>query len=590
MITLFDFPEILIEQVQIADEITFTGRVTSPTACCPECGTVATHIQSHYSRTLHDLPSSGHPVHLILDVRRFFCKKGTCRRKIFTEQLSKLFSPHAQRTKRLQEALYQLGQAVGGQSGARLGRELGISGSRDTLLRLLRRQEAVQPIEARIIGLDDWAWKRGLRYGTLICDLERGLPLDVLPDRSIETVATWLQAHPSVTLVSRDRSTEYAAAIRKGAPQATQVADRWHLAKNLAECVETLLGSVRTEIRRAGHTSVSSESMEEEHASPRPASSSRKEEQARAARRAQHLDQYEQVVTLRTQGVRNGEIAKRMKLSSRTIGRWLNRGHAPESKSRRKRASRIDAYQTYILKRWQQGCHNGIQLYQELKAKGFRGSERGVYRYLTTLRPSTSPRGSRGPAPSPESIATLSKPISLEHFSARQATWLFLRKLSDLDEKEQESLLLIRIASPKADVAYQLVTAFMHMLRERTGEQLESWLEQVQASQLSEFEPFVTSIRRDRAAVFAGLTLPWSNGPLEGNVNRLKLIKRSMYGRAKFDLLRLRVLHHPKTTHEVQHEKTDGEHQRRRGSPKKLSTRETISTSQHTTLQISRVA
>ncbi len=473
--TFFDFPEILIEQVQIADEITFTGRVTSSTACCPECGTVATHVQSHYRRTLHDLPSSGHPVHLILDVRRFFCKKGTCRRKIFTE-LPRLFSPHAQRTKRLQEALYQLGQAGGGQSGTRLGSELGMSGSRDTLLRLLRQQEPVQLTEARIIGLDDWAWKRGLRYGTLICDLERGLPLDVLPDRSIETVATWLQAHPSLTLVSRDRSTEYAAAIRKGAPQATQVADRWHLAKNLAECVETLLARLRTEIRRTGHTSVSSERMEEEQVSPQPASSSRNEEQARVARRAQHLDQYEQVVMLRTQGVRNEEIAKRMKLSSRTIGRWLNQGHAPESKPRRKRASRSDAYQTYIQKRWHQGCRNGIQLYQELKAKGFRGSERGVYRYLTTLGPSTSARGSRGPAPSAESITALTKPISLEHFSARQATWLFLRKPGELDEKEQENLRLIRTASPQAEAAYQLVTAFMHMLESEQANSLRTGL------------------------------------------------------------------------------------------------------------------
>lgn len=264
-------------------------------------------------------------------MRRFFCKKGTCRRKIFTEQLPQLFLPHAQRTKRLQEALYQLGQTAGGQSGARLGSELGMSGSRDTLLRLLRRRELPTPEEARIIGLDDWAWKRGLRYGTLICDLERGLPLDVLPDRSIETVATWLQAHPSLTLVTRDRSPEYAVAIHKGAPQAIQVADRWHLAKNLADCVETLLADLRVEIRRAGNVSVSPVSAQEEYPSQRPVSSSRKEEQARVARRAQHLDQYEQVVQLRQQGVKNGEIAQRMKLSSRTIGRWLSQGHAPES-------------------------------------------------------------------------------------------------------------------------------------------------------------------------------------------------------------------------------------------------------------------
>ena len=152
------------------------------------------------------------------------------------------------------------------------------------------------------------------------------------------------------------------------------------------------------------------------------------------------------------------------------------------------------------------------KLYQELQAQGFRGSQRTVYRYLETLGPSTSPRGSRGPRPSASALAVLDKPTSLEHFSAKSATWLFLRKLNDLDEKEQEELRLIREASPRAEVAYQLVSAFMHMLRERTGEYLENWLDTVEQSQLVELVPFVTGIQRDQAAVLAGLSLPWSNG------------------------------------------------------------------------------
>src|SRR5690242_6023869 len=225
------YPEIagvLIERICVADEITLVGRTTSPTASCPSCGTLSSRVQSRYTRKLQDLPSGGCPVHLILSVRRFFCQNRTCAQKMFAERLPGLCHPHAQRAMRLQEALYHLGLALGGQAGVGVGSDLGLSGSRDTILRLIRHHPLPDFPAPRVIGLDDWAWKRRLRYGTLICDLERAIPIDVLPDRSVETVAAWLAAHPTVELVSRDGSSEYASAIKKGAPQARQVSDRWH--------------------------------------------------------------------------------------------------------------------------------------------------------------------------------------------------------------------------------------------------------------------------------------------------------------------------------------------------------------------------
>src|SRR5258708_15728141 len=232
MIIFPDLPNVEVEGVEGAEEITLTLHTTSPTASCPSCGTASSRIQSRYTRTLRDLPSVGHPIRLVMHVRRFFCKKSTCAQKIFVERLPTLCHPHTQRTKRLQEALRQLGLRGGGQAGADVGSELGISGSRDKILRLVRRSPQSAKAEPRIIGLDDWARRRGLRYGTLICDLERSQPIDLLPDRSAQTVEAWLKEHPSVAVVSRDGSAEYASAIRKGAPQARQVSDRWHLAKN----------------------------------------------------------------------------------------------------------------------------------------------------------------------------------------------------------------------------------------------------------------------------------------------------------------------------------------------------------------------
>ncbi len=220
MIIFLDLPEVQFEGVDVAEEITLTLRTISPTASCPSCGTQSSRIQSRYRRTLHDLPSGGRPICLIMHVRRFFCKKHTCAQKIFAERLPELCRPYAQRTRQLQEALCRLGLRVGGQAGADAGSELGISGSRDTILRLVRQSPPPTRSEPHVIGLDDWAWKRRLRYGTLICDLELGLPIDLLADRSVETVSAWLKKYPSIDTISRDGSSEYASAIKKGAPQA----------------------------------------------------------------------------------------------------------------------------------------------------------------------------------------------------------------------------------------------------------------------------------------------------------------------------------------------------------------------------------
>jgi len=176
-----------------------------------------------------------------VDVRRFFCQESTCRRKIFAERFPSLTLPRVKFTLRLQEALREMGFELGGEAGARLGKRLSYPGSPDTILRLVKQDQLPTTPAPRVVGIDDWSWKRGLRYGTLICNLEDNKPIDVLPDRSVQTVSAWFEKRPSVEIVSRDRSSEYAAAISKGAPQALQVADVWHVAKNLTESVQTLL-------------------------------------------------------------------------------------------------------------------------------------------------------------------------------------------------------------------------------------------------------------------------------------------------------------------------------------------------------------
>src|SRR6266581_8489238 len=298
MIIFLDLPEAQVEGVDVAEEITLTLRTTSPTASCPWCGTQSSQIQSRYTRTLRDLPSGGRPIRLIMHVRRFFCKKHTCAQKIFVERLPALCHPHAQRTKQLQEALCRLGLRGGGQAGADTASELGISGSRDTILRLLRQSQPSARAEPHVIGLDDWAWKRRLRYGTLICDLERGLPIDLLADRSVERVSAWLKKHPSIDTISRDGSSEYASAIKKGAPQARQVSDRWHLVKNLAACVSVQLAQSLAKLRRTEAAATANvEQVEQPSGEPQSHPRTRSERHAQQARQAERSVRYEQMTS-----------------------------------------------------------------------------------------------------------------------------------------------------------------------------------------------------------------------------------------------------------------------------------------------------
>jgi transposase len=381
MIIFPDLPEVQVEEVSVAEEITLTLRTTSPTASCPSCGTASSRIQSRYTRMLRDLPSVGRPICLVIHVRRFFCKKSTCAQKIFAERLPSLCHPHAQRTTRLQEALCPLGLRVGGQAGADVGSELGISGSRDTILRLVRRWKQPAKSEPRIIGLDDWARKRRLRYGTLICDLERSQPIDLLPDRSVETVSAWLKKHPAIDIVSRDGSSEYASAIKKGAPHARQVSDRWHLIKNLAECVSVQLAQGLAQFRRTETAAaVRSEQVGEQPSKLRRPAQTRAIAQAQLARQAERMARYEHILELQKQGMKSAEIALQLGVTQRTVQRWIATGDIPYSRPRKPRARLIDPYKAYLLSRWHQGCRTGAQLERELRAKGYKGSQRAMYR------------------------------------------------------------------------------------------------------------------------------------------------------------------------------------------------------------------
>jgi transposase len=535
-------PGFHIEAIDIVDdEYLIVARAIGSAAICPDCAGVSPHVHSWYERLPRDLPSCGLAVRLCLQVRRFFCRNSTCPRKVFCERLPQLLPVYARRTARLAKTLMLLAFALGGEYGARLVKKLGMPVSRDTLLRLIRRQPLSPTSNFRVIGVDDWAFRKGHNYGTIICDLELSKVIDLLPDREAETLADWLKQHPTVEVIARDRSKTYAEGARSGAPKAIQVADRWHLIKNLVDAVGTIVAQHPQQLTRIipPETDMKVSEAQENHESlalrgPPHAKLDRQNQAKRQAR----LEKYNRIRQLREKGLTIKNIAKRVGLSHRTVQRWLAVGSFPERKRRTRQPTLLDPYLEYLDRRWEEGCHNATKLWRELQRLGFSGKNGTVHNYIGRRRHGLSVHktGSWSSAP-------IAQGSTLRSYSPRRAAVLFVRREEKLDDAERDDLAAMKQDCSELATTYALAQRFVTMIRKRDPTDLELCLEAMRVSGITELKHFATNIDGDRAEVTAALTYAWSNGPVEGHVNRLKMIKRQMFGRANFDLLRQRVLY-----------------------------------------------
>jgi transposase len=539
-----------LEACQVDDttaQITLRVRSTQTSAPCPLCATPAWRIHSDYGRTLADLPWAQYRVCLQLRVRKWFCRNRACQRQIFTERLPTIAAPWARRTLRLAQRLVALGIALGGKAGARLGHAWDLRVSRHTLLRLLRRQPEPDAPMPRVLGVDDWALRKGHTYGTILVDLERRQPVALLPDRTAAPVAQWLRDHPGVEIIARDRSNAYAEGARQGAPQATQVADRFHLLQNLRETLDAVftthhqaLAAIHTAQRL--HPVVLPDGVVALPVPPKVPPPAVQQRAAQRAARRQAL--YDEVWTLHRQGWTTPAIARKVGLGQRTIFRYLHTSTCPGQQHRSTYGrSLLTPYTDYLLSRWNAGCRTAMQLFRELQPQGYTGSYAVVAAYASRLRQAQGlPPGRRHPGQTRPRVAEPTFPP----LTPRRATWIVLRREAQRTEAEVQQLAQIRAQSAELTEAIDLAQDFAQLVRQRQPAQLDPWLKRASSSTLEALRRFATGLSEDYQAVKAGVTGPWSSGPVEGQINRLKMLKRQMFGRAHLDLLRHRFLRTPR--------------------------------------------
>ncbi len=501
-------PGVVMESVDDTGvPVVITVRSSATGAACPGCGSTNQRVHSRYTRSLADLPLSGRPVQLKLLVRRFRCDRPLCTRSIYSERLAAA-APWARRTTRLDEIVHHLGLALGGRPAASFARRLQLPVSNDTLLRVVRRYGSPAFAPPQAVGIDDWAWKRNHRYGTLICDLERRRTIALLPDREPATTQAWLSGQPQIEIVTRDRGGAYALATAWALPGALQVADRWHLMENASQAFLAATRACMRQVRAAVGAAM---------VDPRLLTAAEKLQYEGYLRRE---DANGAVLALRQAGKGIKEIVRCTGHSRGTVRRIL-RGQRAEVF--RTRESSLEVHLPWLDARWAAGARNGAALWRELRDAGFRGSLRVVAEWATRRR--------RAEQVNVEGLSRVP--------SARTVARLMTMARDSLSKTQTVTVAAIEEAVPTLVQAREIVEAFHALIRRKQEAALDGWLEIAATSLVA---PFARGLARDHLAVRAAISTAWSNAQAEGQINKLKVVKRQMYGRGNLDLLQARVI------------------------------------------------
>jgi transposase len=500
---------------------------TARQARCPICQTPSAAQHSRYQRTVRDVPCGGYALRVQLGTRRFFCRQQDCRRRIFTERFPFFLLPRARMTERFRAALLALGVTTAHEAAQRLACRLHLPTSVTTLRRQLSRQQPPVLAEPTKIGMDDFAFRKGKTYGTMIVDLESHQVVDLLEDRTCATVEGWLRRHPQLGVISRDRASDYAQAAERAAPQAQQIADRFHLLVNAGECLERFIQRHPTLLHETAARTL-----------PRSARRCVAERSARTGRAHQRAERYRQVQQYTQQGKSQPEIARLLGIARGTVIRY-QRARAVPGSAPRERPREIDRYLPYLRERWEAGEHNVRILWEAIRVQGFTGSFHYLGRYLTQWRTESGRTGR--PSPVPVLTPTVLPPRQ-RALSARRLRWWCCTDRTELTVEQQTLLEELYRRCPDLLTMQHHLTRFMTMVRDRDRSSFEEWLQQAEQTGIADLVGFVQGIQRDFAAVAGALEYGYSQGVVEGQINRLKTIKRQLYGRASLRVLKLHVL------------------------------------------------
>ena len=478
-------------------------RPAAAEAACPGCGTLSARVHGGYPRRLRDVPAGGRDVVIVLAARRFRCGNPDCGKATFTGQVPGLSSRFARRTPAARAALTAAAVALCGRAGARLAAALGMEPpSRHTMIRLVMALPEDEPAVPHVLGADDFALRRGRAYGTVLIDVQTGRVIDLLADREAATLAEWLKAHPGAAVICRDRAGAYAEAARDGAPGAVQVADRWHLLHNLCEHVRDAA---------ARHRDHLAEPPQGIPADPGPAIRER----------------HAAVHALRAAGHDLPATAAALGISAQLAGRFWRAPDAAALLAPGRPAPGLDPFRPWLRAQLERGRTNISRLHAQIAARGYAGSYATTYRYASLFTLAAPPAPPAPPAP------------------GRVAWWIMTRPAAR-DPRDAAALAAILARCPDLAALAAHAAAFAEILAGRLGQaRLDDWLATAEAEASHaqpELRTFAAGIRRDYQAVASALTLPWSSGKVEGTVNKIKTIKRQMYGRAGLPLLRKRLI------------------------------------------------
>lgn len=510
---------------------------------CPDCESLSTSRHSRYVRHLQDLPVQGITVTLRVKLSRWRCRDRGCERKTFSDLLPRIAQPFARRTRRVSELAQLVGHAAGGRPAERLMTRLGLPQSDDTILRQLKRHQAErgEATPVRVAGIDDWSWRKGCSYGTIVVDLERREVVDVLADRSAASTAEWLRGHPEVEVVSRDRAGLYADGACQGAPEARQVADRFHLLQNLRQTIEQQLSRAPQPTRQPATADASSDLLVAARCrghGQQPALAEHRQ-LAREGRRAVRESMFDRVKALQVAGNGIRAIIHETGFNWRTVAKWVRLDELPERNVMAPKSTTPSKFQTYLSRRWAEGCTTGRDLLPEIKYLGYTGSLSQLERLLTQWRHAGHAMVIDAPA---AETGILSDPTTGQLVSPIVAAALCIKPRGLLTEPQAAKVNAFKTMSAEFATMRGLAMRFRGILRGTDTEKLDVWLHDADRTGLYGIRRFARSLRQDLAAVRNAITETWSNGQTEGQINRLKTLKRAMYGSAGVELLRARML------------------------------------------------